>query len=156
VIAAFALTFLGALGKWLIFRPGNDFWVPFDALLCGPVWIAINILTPAMLADICDEDELRGGMRREGTFGAIFSAEGFPALKDAGNVLRPYTAFKLSLRLPPLVDGNAAALELKALLARACKRAGDAGRRAGCCRRDRRARARGHRGRLRQADARLR
>eukprot|EP01031_Cornospumella_fuschlensis_P046791 gene46791-57299_t len=34
----------------------------------------------------------------------------------AGNVLRPYTAFKLSLRLPPLIDGNAAALELQRLL----------------------------------------
>jgi hypothetical protein len=32
-----------------------------------------------------------------------------PALKDAGNVLRPYTAFKLSLRTPPLVDAGAAA-----------------------------------------------
>jgi acetylornithine deacetylase/succinyl-diaminopimelate desuccinylase-like protein len=31
-------------------------------------------------------------------------------------VLRPYTAFKLSLRLPPLVDGNEAAVKLKALL----------------------------------------
>jgi hypothetical protein len=35
---------------------------------------------------------------------SVTGAEGFPALKDAGNVLRPYTAFKLSLRLPPLVD----------------------------------------------------
>jgi acetylornithine deacetylase/succinyl-diaminopimelate desuccinylase-like protein len=31
-------------------------------------------------------------------------------------VLRPYTAFKLSLRLPPLVDAPAAVQELKALL----------------------------------------
>ena len=31
-------------------------------------------------------------------------ADGLPDLKNAGNVLRPYTAFKLSLRLPPLVD----------------------------------------------------
>jgi acetylornithine deacetylase/succinyl-diaminopimelate desuccinylase-like protein len=31
-------------------------------------------------------------------------------------VLRPYTAFKLSLRLPPLVDGHRAALALKTLL----------------------------------------
>ena len=43
-------------------------------------------------------------------------ADGFPALQDAGNVLRPYTAFKLSLRLPPLVDAAAAVQELKALL----------------------------------------
>jgi acetylornithine deacetylase/succinyl-diaminopimelate desuccinylase-like protein len=40
----------------------------------------------------------------------------FPALKDAGNVLRPYTAFKLSLRLPPLVDAAQAVQEMKALL----------------------------------------
>ncbi len=47
---------------------------------------------------------------------SVTGAEGFPALQDAGNVLRPYTAFKLSLRLPPLVDAPAAVQELKALL----------------------------------------
>jgi len=47
---------------------------------------------------------------------SVTGAEGFPALKDAGNVLRPYTAFKLSLRLPPLVDAAQAVQELKTLL----------------------------------------
>ena len=47
---------------------------------------------------------------------SVTGAEGFPALKDAGNVLRPYTAFKLSLRLPPLVDAAQAVAEMKALL----------------------------------------
>jgi acetylornithine deacetylase/succinyl-diaminopimelate desuccinylase-like protein len=47
---------------------------------------------------------------------SVTGAEGFPELRNAGNVLRPYTAFKLSLRLPPLVDGNRAAAELKTLL----------------------------------------
>jgi acetylornithine deacetylase/succinyl-diaminopimelate desuccinylase-like protein len=47
---------------------------------------------------------------------SVTGAEGFPALKDAGNVLRPYTAFKLSLRLPPLIDAAAAVDELKTLL----------------------------------------
>ena len=47
---------------------------------------------------------------------SVTGADGFPELRNAGNVLRPYTAFKLSLRLPPLVDGNQAAAELKALL----------------------------------------
>ena len=40
---------------------------------------------------------------------SVTGVDGFPELKNAGNVLRPYTAFKLSLRLPPLVDGNEAA-----------------------------------------------
>ena len=47
---------------------------------------------------------------------SVTGAEGLPALKDAGNVLRPYTAFKLSLRLPPLVDAARAVQDLKALL----------------------------------------
>lgn len=47
---------------------------------------------------------------------SVTGAEGFPSLQDAGNVLRPYTAFKLSLRLPPLVDAATAVAELKTLL----------------------------------------
>jgi acetylornithine deacetylase/succinyl-diaminopimelate desuccinylase-like protein len=47
---------------------------------------------------------------------SVIGADGFPALQDAGNVLRPYTAFKLSLRLPPLVDAAQAVQELKQLL----------------------------------------
>ena len=47
---------------------------------------------------------------------SVTGAEGFPSLQDAGNVLRPYTAFKLSLRLPPLIDAGMAVAELKTLL----------------------------------------
>ena len=47
---------------------------------------------------------------------SITGAEGVPALGDAGNVLRPYTAFKLSLRLPPLIEGHVAAQQLQRLL----------------------------------------
>lgn len=47
---------------------------------------------------------------------SVTGAEGFPALKDAGNVLRPYTAFKLSMRFPPLVDAGMAVQTLKKLL----------------------------------------
>jgi acetylornithine deacetylase/succinyl-diaminopimelate desuccinylase-like protein len=47
---------------------------------------------------------------------SVTGADGFPELKNAGNVLRPYTAFKLSLRLPPLVEAASAVQQLKALL----------------------------------------
>ncbi len=47
---------------------------------------------------------------------SVTGAEGFPDFKNAGNVLRPYTAFKLSLRLPPLVEAAAAVQALKTLL----------------------------------------
>ncbi|HVV85170.1 MAG TPA: M20 family metallopeptidase [Kofleriaceae bacterium] len=47
---------------------------------------------------------------------AVTGAEGLPALADAGNVLRPRTAFKLSLRVPPTLDADAALERVKALL----------------------------------------
>ena len=47
---------------------------------------------------------------------SVTGVDGMPELGNAGNVLRPYTAFKLSLRLPPLVDGHEASVKLKALL----------------------------------------
>jgi acetylornithine deacetylase/succinyl-diaminopimelate desuccinylase-like protein len=39
----------------------------------------------------------------------VTGAEGLPALRDGGNVLRPYTTAKFSLRLPPDVDAQVAA-----------------------------------------------
>jgi acetylornithine deacetylase/succinyl-diaminopimelate desuccinylase-like protein len=47
---------------------------------------------------------------------SVTGAEGLPPLADAGNVLRPRTAFKLSLRLPPVIDAATAVAELKNLL----------------------------------------
>jgi acetylornithine deacetylase/succinyl-diaminopimelate desuccinylase-like protein len=47
---------------------------------------------------------------------AITGMDGVPAVRAGGNVLRPYTAAKLSLRLPPTVDGAAATRRVKAIL----------------------------------------
>jgi acetylornithine deacetylase/succinyl-diaminopimelate desuccinylase-like protein len=47
---------------------------------------------------------------------AVVGLEGTPPLRDAGNVLRPCTSAKLSLRLPPTLDPDAAEAALKALL----------------------------------------
>ena len=49
-------------------------------------------------------------------FLAVTGADGLPALQDAGNVLRPLTAVKLSLRLPPTCDPAAATDTLRELL----------------------------------------
>jgi len=47
---------------------------------------------------------------------SVIGAEGLPAIASAGNVLRPFTELQLSLRLPPLVDGEQATQDLTALL----------------------------------------
>ncbi len=49
-------------------------------------------------------------------FLSVIGADGMPAIKDAGNVLRPMTALKLSLRIPPLVDGKRATEDMKRIL----------------------------------------
>ncbi len=69
----FGLVLFGAFGKWFLYTPGNQWKILLDPLLCGPVWTGIRVLLPSMLGDICDDDELRHGLRREGMMGALFS-----------------------------------------------------------------------------------
>ncbi len=47
---------------------------------------------------------------------AVTGVDGMPPLASGGNVLRPHTAVKLSLRLPPTLDGQRAAEALKRIL----------------------------------------
>lgn len=47
---------------------------------------------------------------------SVTGAAGLPSLENAGNVLRPNTTLKLSLRLPPTVDAERATRALKRLL----------------------------------------
>ncbi|WIH06076.1 M20 family metallopeptidase [Xanthomonas translucens pv. graminis] len=49
---------------------------------------------------------------------SVTGADGLPPLASAGNVLRPQTAVKLSLRLPPTLDGKHAGELLKDVLLR--------------------------------------
>ncbi|TFH20441.1 MAG: M20/M25/M40 family metallo-hydrolase [Myxococcales bacterium] len=49
---------------------------------------------------------------------SVTGAGGLPALDEAGNVLRPRTSLKLSLRLPPGVAAGAATARLRELLTR--------------------------------------
>jgi acetylornithine deacetylase/succinyl-diaminopimelate desuccinylase-like protein len=47
---------------------------------------------------------------------AITGAEGWPTPQNAGNVLRPFTKLKLSIRIPPRVDPSRAGAALKRVL----------------------------------------
>jgi acetylornithine deacetylase/succinyl-diaminopimelate desuccinylase-like protein len=47
---------------------------------------------------------------------SVTGADGFPPLSSAGNVLRPHTAVKLSLRLPPTLNPKLASEKLRQLL----------------------------------------
>jgi acetylornithine deacetylase/succinyl-diaminopimelate desuccinylase-like protein len=47
---------------------------------------------------------------------SVTGAAGFPGIDSAGNVLRPRSTFKLSMRIPPTVDGERATRALKRAL----------------------------------------
>ena len=47
---------------------------------------------------------------------SIIGADGIPAVVDAGNVLRPKTSLKLSLRIPPTLDAERGTLRLREIL----------------------------------------
>ena len=49
---------------------------------------------------------------------SVTGAEGFPSLQDAGNVLRPQSAVKLSIRIPPMLNPEIASRALKEILER--------------------------------------
>ena len=79
----YGLMVFGSVMKWFVFTPGHPIFyigkvaldpvILIDPLLCGPMWVAVKIMLASMMADICDEDELKHGQRREGIFGAVFS-----------------------------------------------------------------------------------
>jgi len=69
---ATSFTLFGSLLKWFCYDPTNP-WIilipaPFIAVGMGSLFTLMS----SMMADVCDEDELQTGERREGMFGSIF------------------------------------------------------------------------------------
>lgn len=62
-----------ALSILLFYNPDHPWLAAVPAILAGPMGSAFWVIVPAMKADIVDEDELRTGERREGSFESIFS-----------------------------------------------------------------------------------
>lgn len=89
----YSMMILNAVIRWLVYRPGRFdvglnwsglaeigaslaaifkslIWL--DPLTGGMFWIGVGVLMQSMIADVCDDDELKNGHRREGMFGAVF------------------------------------------------------------------------------------
>lgn len=71
--AVYGLVIIAGFGKWFLFVPGHTWIVLLDAVFSAPIWIGLSMLLPSMIADICDEDELKSQHRREATFGAVYN-----------------------------------------------------------------------------------
>lgn len=62
---------IGSLSKWVTFQPGLPYLTLVTALMLGPGQTAFGVILRGMIGDICDEDELRTGLRREGMYGSM-------------------------------------------------------------------------------------
>jgi len=48
---------INAVSKWFVYQPGMEYWLIIDSLLGTWVWTAHTTLIPALLADICYENQ---------------------------------------------------------------------------------------------------
>jgi GPH family glycoside/pentoside/hexuronide:cation symporter len=68
----YILTILNGVFRWFIYTPGNHMWIMIDPIFGSLYWIAVGTVKQSMMADVCDDDELKHGERREGMYGAVF------------------------------------------------------------------------------------
>jgi hypothetical protein len=77
------------------------------------------ISTATPMAAMADKDNAAVELMLNKTWRAnmaVTGAEGMPAIKDAGNVLRPETAFRISIRIPPTLDPEKAKADLHKIM----------------------------------------
>jgi GPH family glycoside/pentoside/hexuronide:cation symporter len=91
---------LATLLKWFLFTPENPWLQLVVTGLMAPGLSAVWTLLASMTADATDIDELEKGVRREGSFGAIYGWTmklGFAFCFLAAGFILEWTGFDVSL-----------------------------------------------------------
>ncbi|MFT6796557.1 MAG: GPH family glycoside/pentoside/hexuronide:cation symporter [Maribacter sp.] len=105
-----AISIFGYLMLWFLFVPGKPylfiFALPFFSFGIGSLFL----LMMSMTADVIDLDELNTGLRREGTFGAIYWLMvkfGFAIAGGLSGVIMTFVGFDSGVTIQPegAVDG---------------------------------------------------
>lgn len=73
LLLAMSLVIGAGISNWFIYDPNHPYLMLCVTVLLGPAYAGIWLMIPSMTADIIDEDELRTGTRREGSFAAVSS-----------------------------------------------------------------------------------
>ena len=67
-----SLSLLGFVAKWFTYNPAHPYMLLLSAPLISFGIGSLFTVVGAMVADVCDLDELKTGERREGMYGAIY------------------------------------------------------------------------------------
>ena len=73
LLGGLVLATVGAASKFFTYTPDMPYLQLLSLFLMSPGLSCLWILTSSMVADICDEDELNTGVRREGMYGAVYT-----------------------------------------------------------------------------------
>ncbi|MEI8234995.1 MAG: MFS transporter [Verrucomicrobiota bacterium] len=73
MVLCLAVAALGSASFWFTFDARWPYLQLVSAVVSSAAMNGVWLLMSSMVADICDEDQLRTGMRREGVFGASYS-----------------------------------------------------------------------------------
>ncbi|MGZ0656086.1 MFS transporter [Coraliomargarita sp. W4R72] len=95
-----SLGIAGSLSSWFLITPELPYLQIASLFLTAPAITGLWILAPAMIADVCDYDDDRSGMRREGMFGAAygwFTKLGSSAALLVSGYVLVWTGFEVSL-----------------------------------------------------------
>lgn len=73
MLVGLAMVTLGFLCSWFLYSPAHPYLQFVFFAMISPGISCIWILSGSMIADLCDLDELKSGLRREGMYGAVFA-----------------------------------------------------------------------------------
>ncbi|VGO18362.1 MFS transporter [Pontiella sulfatireligans] len=89
-----------ALSRFVLVNPAHPWGMVANAALTGPGGTGVWIILGSLVADICDEDELKTGCRREGSYTSVLQLAitlGFSIAYLLSNIVLEQTGFDARL-----------------------------------------------------------
>lgn len=96
----FGLGILGTISKWFFYTPDYPYLIIGVVFFLGPANAGFRIFADAMIADICEYERVKSGLRLEGTFGAVYTwtlKAGLAAAAFASGWILIFTGFDVHL-----------------------------------------------------------
>jgi len=72
-IVCLATASAGCLSQFVTYQPEHPYWILLSNFILGFGLQGVWLMCQSMVADVCDEDEVRTGRRREGIYGATYA-----------------------------------------------------------------------------------
>jgi GPH family glycoside/pentoside/hexuronide:cation symporter len=72
-LLSLSLCLMGVISSWFLYNPANPYLMIIQSVLVSIGNCGAWVMSSSILGDICDLDEFKSGLRREGMFSAVFA-----------------------------------------------------------------------------------